>query len=104
MLSRIGTGDGTWIAHIIPESKQQSMEWQHTSSPIKIKAKQTLSKCKIMETMFWDLRGVLLVDFMLQKKEQRSTQGLTSQLYGNSKSIAEQTARHAVKRCFAPRR
>ncbi|GFW76853.1 uncharacterized protein TNCV_59511 [Trichonephila clavipes] len=35
MLSRIVTGDETWISHITPELKQQSMEWQHTSSPFK---------------------------------------------------------------------
>ncbi|GFW45206.1 HTH_48 domain-containing protein [Trichonephila clavipes] len=40
------------------------MEWQHTSSPVKVKAKQMLSKRKIMATVFWDRRGVLLVDFM----------------------------------------
>ncbi|GFW19901.1 histone-lysine N-methyltransferase SETMAR [Trichonephila clavipes] len=43
---------------------QYSMEWQHTSSPVKVKAKQTLSKRKIMTTVFWDRRGFLLVEFM----------------------------------------
>ncbi|GFV59722.1 histone-lysine N-methyltransferase SETMAR [Trichonephila clavipes] len=66
MLSRIVTGDETWVSKISPESKQQSMEWRHTSSPIKAKAKQTLSKRKIMATVFWDWRGVLLVDLMPQ--------------------------------------
>ncbi|GFS71335.1 histone-lysine N-methyltransferase SETMAR [Trichonephila clavipes] len=27
MLSRIVIGDETWVSHITPESKQQSMEW-----------------------------------------------------------------------------
>ncbi|GFU65556.1 histone-lysine N-methyltransferase SETMAR [Trichonephila clavipes] len=66
MLSQTVTGDETLISHITPESKQQSMEWRHTSSPVKVKAKQTLSKRKIMATMFWDERGVFLVDFMAQ--------------------------------------
>ncbi|GFV77098.1 mariner Mos1 transposase [Trichonephila clavipes] len=39
MLSRIVTGDKTWVSHITPESKQQSMEWRHTSSPVKVKAR-----------------------------------------------------------------
>ncbi|KFM59394.1 hypothetical protein X975_02345, partial [Stegodyphus mimosarum] len=39
MLSEIVTGDETWVSHITPESKQQSMEWCHTSSPVKVKAK-----------------------------------------------------------------
>ncbi|GFW21209.1 histone-lysine N-methyltransferase SETMAR [Trichonephila clavipes] len=48
MLSGIVTGDETWVSHITLESKQQSMEWTHASSPVKVKAKQTLSKRKIM--------------------------------------------------------
>ncbi|GFU25964.1 uncharacterized protein TNCV_5104611 [Trichonephila clavipes] len=43
MLSRIVTGDETWIPYITPESKQQSMKWQHTSSPVKVKAKRCQS-------------------------------------------------------------
>ncbi|GFU22319.1 histone-lysine N-methyltransferase SETMAR [Trichonephila clavipes] len=63
MLSRIITGDEAGVFHINPESKQHSMEWQHRSSLVKVKAKQTLSKRKTMATMFWDRRGDLLVDF-----------------------------------------
>ncbi|GFQ89356.1 hypothetical protein TNCT_480921 [Trichonephila clavata] len=36
MLSRIVTGDETWVSHITLESKQQLMEWRHTSFPIKV--------------------------------------------------------------------
>ncbi|GFW24283.1 uncharacterized protein TNCV_605321 [Trichonephila clavipes] len=66
MLFRIVSGDETWISHNSPESKHQSMERRHTSSPVKAKAKQMLSKCKIMATVFWDRLGILLVDFMSQ--------------------------------------
>ena len=65
-LSRVVTGDETWVLHATPESKQQSMEWRHTSSPIKTKFKQTTSTQKIMCTVFWDKKGVLLVDFLPQ--------------------------------------
>lgn len=64
LLDHIVTGDETWVSHITPESKRQSMEWRHTSSPVKVKAKQTISKRKVMATVFWDRHGVLLVDFM----------------------------------------
>ena len=30
MLSHIVTGDETWVSHITPESKQQSLHWKHT--------------------------------------------------------------------------
>jgi hypothetical protein len=63
-LSHIVTGDETWVSHVTPESKQQSMEWRHTSSPKKPKFKQTISTCKIMCSVFWDWQGVLLVEFL----------------------------------------
>ncbi|GFT53126.1 uncharacterized protein TNCV_4232561 [Trichonephila clavipes] len=66
MFSRIVTGDETRVSRIIPESKQQSMEWRHTSFRVKVKAKQTLSMRKIMATVFWDRCGDLLVDYIPQ--------------------------------------
>ena len=32
-LKRIITGDETWVHHYEPETKRQSMQWKHTSSP-----------------------------------------------------------------------
>jgi len=34
-LSRIVTGDETWVNHYEPESKRQSIEWKHPGSPAK---------------------------------------------------------------------
>ncbi|GFW75740.1 mariner Mos1 transposase [Trichonephila clavipes] len=62
MLSRIVTGDETWVFVFTLESKQQSIE----SSPAKVKAKQTLSKRKIMATVLWDRHCVILVEFTPQ--------------------------------------
>jgi HD-GYP domain-containing protein (c-di-GMP phosphodiesterase class II) len=33
LLKRIVTEDETWVYHFEPETKQQSMQWKHTSSP-----------------------------------------------------------------------
>jgi len=66
MLSHIVTGDETWVSHITPESKQQSLHWKHTGSPKWKKFKQTFSTRKIMCTLFWDRQGVLLVEFLPQ--------------------------------------
>ena len=65
-LSRVVTEDETWVSHGTPELKQQSMEWRHTSSPTKMKFKQTTSTRKITCTVFCDIKGVLLVDFLPQ--------------------------------------
>jgi hypothetical protein len=41
------------------------MEWHHAHSPNKPKKfKTVLSTRKLMATIFWDRRGVLLIDFM----------------------------------------
>ncbi|GFT34807.1 uncharacterized protein TNCV_3241311 [Trichonephila clavipes] len=42
------------------------MEWRHTSSPVKVTAKQTLSKRNIMATIYSGRHGVLLGDLMPQ--------------------------------------
>jgi len=66
-VKRIVTGDETWIYHDNPESKQQSMQWKHASSPSPRKFKVQASAGKIMCTIFWDAEGILLIDFMPQK-------------------------------------
>ena len=50
-----------------PESKQQSMQWKHASSPIPRKFKVQASAGKIMCNIFWDAEAILLIDFMPQK-------------------------------------
>jgi len=66
-VKRIVTGDEPWIHHYDPESKQQSMQWKHASSPSPQKFKVQTSAGKIMCTIFWDVEGILLIDFMRQK-------------------------------------
>ncbi|KAL4134938.1 hypothetical protein QTP88_006618 [Uroleucon formosanum] len=63
-LDSIVTGDETWVYHFTPESKQQSMEWRHSFPPKKNKFKVTQSARKIMATVYWDRKGVLLIEFM----------------------------------------
>ncbi|GFV99419.1 mariner Mos1 transposase [Trichonephila clavipes] len=64
LLDRIVIGDETWVRHVNCETKLQSMQWGHTSSPKRSsKCLQTLSPKKIMATVFRDRQGVLLIDF-----------------------------------------
>ncbi|GFW29135.1 histone-lysine N-methyltransferase SETMAR [Trichonephila clavipes] len=58
--------DETWVSYETPESKRQSMEWRHTSSPTRVKPKHILTPRKIMCTVFWDSKGILLIDFLLR--------------------------------------
>jgi histone-lysine N-methyltransferase SETMAR len=47
-----------------PETKQQSRQWKHPESPKPRKFKQTLSAGKVMASVFWDRKGLLLCEFM----------------------------------------
>lgn len=85
-LSQIVTGDETWVAYVTPESKQQSMEWRHSNSPRKVKFKQTISARKIMCTVFWDRKGVLLVEF-LPRNETINAAGYCKTLHNLRRSI-----------------
>jgi hypothetical protein len=62
-LSRIVTGYETWVFHYTPESKAESMIWKHPHSPAKKKFKTVQSVGKLMAIVFWDIHGLLLVDF-----------------------------------------
>ena len=62
-LHRIVTGDESWVSHYEPESKRQSMQWKHPSSPANKKFKTQVSAGKVMLTIFWDVNGPILVHF-----------------------------------------
>jgi hypothetical protein len=61
-LVSIVTGDETWISYTTSETKRQSMQWRYTHSPSAKKLQTTLSDQKIMASVFWDRKGVILVD------------------------------------------
>ena len=61
---RIVTGDETWIHYYEPETKQQSMEWRHPSSPKPKKFRCERSANKLLAVVFWDIHGVILIDFL----------------------------------------
>ena len=65
--ARLVTGDETWIHHWDPESKQESMQWKHRDSPPPKKFRSQSSAGKVMATIFWDSRGILMIDYMPHK-------------------------------------
>lgn len=46
-------------------SKQQSIEWQYSTAPKKVKSKQTISVWKIMRTVFSDRKRLWIFCFIL---------------------------------------
>jgi transposase len=65
-LDRIVTGVETWVQFVNTEKKEQSKQWRmHTHSPNKPKKfKQTPLNKKLMATVFWDRKGILLTEFI----------------------------------------
>jgi len=63
-LLSIVTGDKSWFHHFNPETKRQSMEWHHLDSPTKKKPKTMPSAKKIMDTVFCDAEGCILIEFL----------------------------------------
>ncbi|UYV79440.1 hypothetical protein LAZ67_17002625, partial [Cordylochernes scorpioides] len=64
LFSRIVTGDESWVHHSTPETKRQSMVWKKPEESAPKKAKVTISVGKVMAIVFWDCKGVLLVDYL----------------------------------------
>ena len=58
-LNTIITGDESWVYWYDPETKSQSSQWKHSSSPRPKKARQVRSNVKVMLTAFFDSRGVV---------------------------------------------
>ncbi|GFN92730.1 histone-lysine N-methyltransferase SETMAR [Plakobranchus ocellatus] len=60
------TGDETWVHLNTPEIKRDSMTWKHPSPPVTKKFKVQRSAAKVMATVFWDAKGVILLDILPQ--------------------------------------
>ncbi|GFN86338.1 histone-lysine N-methyltransferase SETMAR [Plakobranchus ocellatus] len=65
-LQRILTGDKSWVHHFDSECKAQSMEYRHKTSPSPRKFKVVASARKVLFTVFWDMEGVVHMDFLEQ--------------------------------------
>ena len=57
------TTDETWVHHYTSETKQQS-SFQRAESPQSKKAKTVRSAGKVMASVFWDAKAILLIDYL----------------------------------------
>jgi len=62
--ARLVTVDETWLYHYDLETKQQSVEWWHSSSPRPKKFRVQKSAGKVLALIFWDQDGILLIDYL----------------------------------------
>ncbi|GFO00324.1 histone-lysine N-methyltransferase SETMAR [Plakobranchus ocellatus] len=63
-LQRILTGDESWVNHYDPECKAQLMEYRHKTSLSLRKFKVAASARKVLFTFFWDMEGVVHMEFL----------------------------------------
>ena len=59
-LLRLVTVDETWVHYYEPENKAQSRQWVGPGSPRPKKFKTQPSAGKVMATVFWDAKGVIM--------------------------------------------
>jgi histone-lysine N-methyltransferase SETMAR len=102
------TVDETWVHHITPETKRNSTMWKHPSSPTAKKFKTSVRK--VMATVFWDMKGLLLVHFInknetinadryiqtLQKLQQAIRQKRVGMLTGGVKLLHDDVTPHTA--------
>jgi hypothetical protein len=61
------TGDETWVSFVNVKTKEQSKQWVHAHSPNKPKKfKKRLFVRKLIAAVFWDRKGMLMMEFMQQ--------------------------------------
>jgi len=63
-LENVTTCDESWFFQYDPENKRQSMQWKSPSSPRWKKVWQSKSKFKAMVIIFFNIRGIVHVDWV----------------------------------------
>ena len=61
-LLHLVTVDETWAHYYEPENKAQSRQWVGPGSPRPKKFKTQPSAGKVMATVFWDAKGIIMLD------------------------------------------
>ena len=67
-LLRLVTVDETWVHYYEPENKAQSRQWVDPWSPRPKKFKTQPSAGKVMATVFWAVKGVIMLDFLPKRR------------------------------------
>ena len=67
-LSRVITGDESWVYGYDPETKRQSSQWKSPTSPRPKKARQVKINLKSMIITFFDIKGLCIKNLSQQAK------------------------------------
>ena len=58
------TVDETWVYYYEPENNAQNRQWVGPGSPMPKKFKTQPSAGKVMARVYWDAKGVIMLDFL----------------------------------------
>ena len=61
--TRLVTRDETWLHHWDPDTKKEFMQWKRPGSPPPKKFRTQPSASKVMATVFWDSKEIILIDY-----------------------------------------
>ena len=56
--------DETWIQHFTLKSKRSSSEWTAAGEPRPKRPKAQQTAGKVMTSVFWDIKGAILIDYL----------------------------------------
>ena len=60
--------DETWIHHFTPESNRQSAKWTSAGESRPEQPKMQTSAGNILASVFWDVQGILFIDFLEEER------------------------------------
>ncbi|XP_077496550.1 histone-lysine N-methyltransferase SETMAR-like [Amblyomma americanum] len=80
-MNTIITGDESWVFGYDPETKSQSSQWKHSTSPRPKKTRQVRSNVKVMLSAFFDSRGVVHHEYAPRSQSLKTTTGMSSVAY-----------------------
>ena len=92
------TVDETWIHYYTPETKNQSKMWTGPGESALKKAKMVPSAGKVMATIFWDLHGIILMDYLQKRKT--ITEEYYASLLDRFDAILKEKQPHLAKKVF----
>lgn len=65
---RFITMDETWIYHHDPKLKQERLQWTEAGCSAPKQTKHERSAKKVLASVFWDAKGILLIDYLEKGK------------------------------------
>jgi histone-lysine N-methyltransferase SETMAR len=67
LLKGLITGDESYVHFFTPECKRASSEWRHQNSPRMKKVRSEASAGKVLFTLVWENKGVILEHYLVQR-------------------------------------